>query len=189
MDEMQIHLHAPHDIRHQIWVELGRASQDRHHAWRTPVLATVADDGLVNARTVVLRSVDAATHTFQIYTDARSPKVSELVNQPNAQFVFWSSRLNWQLRVRVNISVKTIGTEVDAVWQRIKQSAAAGDYMGPSAPGTKLLSSSETQPMNTREHHLAVLTAQVLKMDWLELGRNGHRRAKLTADSWEWLTP
>ena len=37
---MKIHLQTPEEIRLQIWKELGRASLDRHHEWRTPVLAT-----------------------------------------------------------------------------------------------------------------------------------------------------
>jgi pyridoxamine 5'-phosphate oxidase len=186
---MKIPFETPQDIRHQIWAELGRASQDRHHAWRTPVLATVAADGLVNARTVVLRDVDAATDMLQIYTDARSAKVSELANQPNALFVFWSKRLNWQLRVRVNITVHATGPQVDTVWQHVKQSGAEGDYLGLAAPGTSLSSVTGTPPVNSPEHHLVVLSAQVLEMDWLELARTGHRRAKLTTDAWEWLTP
>jgi hypothetical protein len=39
---------TPQEIRQPIWKELGRASQDLHHAWRTPVLATVGKDGAVN---------------------------------------------------------------------------------------------------------------------------------------------
>jgi len=38
-------------------------------------------------------------------------------------------------------------------------------------------------------HHFALLSAQVLEMDWLELSRNGHRRANLRADGWRWLAP
>jgi hypothetical protein len=26
-------------------------------------------------------------------------------------------------------------------------------------------------------------------MDWLALPRDGHRRAQLSANTWEWLTP
>jgi len=33
------------------------------------------------------------------------------------------------------------------------------------------------------------LSAQVNEIDWLELARGGHRRARLSADTWEWLTP
>lgn len=43
---MKIHLQTPEDIRPQIWKELGRASLDRHHEWRTPVLASADADGL-----------------------------------------------------------------------------------------------------------------------------------------------
>lgn len=43
---MKIHLQTPEEIRSQIWKELGRASLDRHHEWRTPVLASADADGL-----------------------------------------------------------------------------------------------------------------------------------------------
>jgi len=38
-------------------------------------------------------------------------------------------------------------------------------------------------------HSFALLRAQVLQMDWLELSRDGHRRAQLSANTREWLTP
>jgi hypothetical protein len=41
----------------------------------------------------------------------------------------------------------------------------------------------------TPTHSFALLRAQVLQMDWLELSRDGHRRAQLSANTWEWLTP
>ncbi len=95
---------------------LGRASVDRHHAWRTPVLATVGCDGSPNARTVVLRKVDTHQQTLCFYTDARSAKVNELKKEPKAVLAFWSGRLNWQLRVKVEISVATDGPELQALW-------------------------------------------------------------------------
>jgi len=111
---------APTDIRHAIWQHLTRAGHDRHHAWRTPVLATTKPDGDVNARTVVLRAANAAQHTLTAFTDHRSAKAAELAAQPKAIFVFWSARLKWQLRVRALVSVQTSGPEVDAVWQRVQ---------------------------------------------------------------------
>lgn len=186
---MKNYLQTPQEIRQQIWKELVLASQDRHHAWRTPVLATAADDGLVNARTVVLRQVDAALGTLVIFTDQRSPKVSEIGNQQAALFVFWSSRLQWQLRVRVNISARASGPEVEALWQRVSQSAGANDYLGPVAPGAAWRESANTPEDSSKNCYFAVLSAKVTEMDWLELGREGHRRARILADTWEWLTP
>jgi pyridoxamine 5'-phosphate oxidase len=186
---MKIHFQTPQDIRQQIWKELGRASQDRHHAWRTPVLATTGSDGTVNARTVVLREVDAPHQTFRIYTDWRSLKFSELIHEPNALFVFWSARLNWQLRVRVSVTTHTTGPQVDDLWERVRQSAAATDYLGPAAPGSPRPDPHSDSTVDQATHHFALLIAQVQEMDWLELSRDGHRRARLLADDWQWLTP
>ena len=191
---MKIHLQTPEDIRPQIWKELGRASLDRHHEWRTPVLASADADGLPDARTVVLRQVDAVAGQLTFYTDNRSPKVAQLQAQASAVLVFWSARLSWQLRVRVACSVITSGPEVEALWQGVKQSAAAGDYLSPLPPGAVLPPSSgpadaakANAPAPT--HSFALLRAQVLQMDWLALSRDGHRRAQLSANTWEWLTP
>ena len=182
-------LDTSQEIRQQIWKELGRASVDRHHAWRTPVLATVGCDGSPNARTVVLRKVDTNQQTLYFYTDARSAKVSELTKEPKAVLAFWSGRLNWQLRVKVEISVATHGPEIQALWQRIQQSASAADYLATEAPGSERTTGFSTAQNLSGDHHFALLNAQVLQMDWLELGHGAHRRARLSADTWQWLVP
>lgn len=190
-------LDAPDDIRKRVWMELARAALDRHHAWRTPVLATLGLDGTPNARTVVLRHADAAAHMLDFYTDNRSPKVAELAAQPQGTLLFWSTRLNWQLRVRVSIAAHSEGSRIDAVWVKVKQSRAAGDYLTVRAPGDKL-STEEATPINkdidatihtNRRHHMAILNARVGEIDWLELSRGGHRRARFCSVHWEWLTP
>jgi pyridoxine/pyridoxamine 5'-phosphate oxidase len=183
---MKIRLVEPQEIRQHIWKELVRAGQDRHHEWRTPVLATTSLDGTVNARTVVLREVDAGTHTLKVFTDGRSSKVQELAHQPCGVFVFWSKRLSWQLRVRTTITTHTQGPEVQGLWNKVKQSAAAGDYLSPAAPGSVLRSAENTPLLH---HHFTLMTAQVSDIDWLELGREGHRRAAIGNNTWEWLTP
>ena len=151
--------------------------------------ATVGCDGSPNARTVVLRKVDASQQTLSVYTDARSAKVSELAKEHKAVFAFWSARLNWQLRVKVAISVATEGPELQALWQRVKQSASAADYMAPAAPGTECPETYSNADTGSGKHYFALLTARVLQMDWLELGPDGHRRARLSADTWQWLIP
>lgn len=182
-------LTSPADIRQTIWQHLTRAPHDRHHAWRTPVLATTTPHGDVNARTVVLRAADAAQQTLTAFTDHRSAKASELMLHPKALIVFWSDRLRWQLRVRALVTVQTSGPEVDAMWQRVQQSAAAGDYLASTAPGTPLAQPEAGTAPLAEQHHLAILTAQVTEIDWLELNRAGHRRARIGPDRWEWLTP
>jgi pyridoxamine 5'-phosphate oxidase len=184
---METSSQTPSEIRQRIWMELGRATQDRHHDWRTPVLATTTTEGLPDARTVVLREADAHSAQLRFYSDGRSAKISQLSDRHHAALVFWSRRLNWQLRVWVSITTHASGPLVESVWARVSQSAAAGDYLTLCAPGTPL--SAEIPTAASHGHHLVVLSAVVHDIDWLELGRGGHRRAKLGADSWDWLTP
>lgn len=193
---METPLLTESEIRQRIWTELQRATQDRHHEWRTPILATVDADNLPQARAVVLRHADAKLQQLQIYTDSRSPKVAELLVRPNSVLVFWSKRLSWQLRVQTVTSVQRSGPEVAAVWARVSQSAAAGDYLSARAPGVALPGGNSASAATAAEgdlqqqpHHLAIITAQVQEMDWLELARSGHRRAVCSADRWEWRVP
>lgn len=174
------------DLVQRIWTELQRATLDRHHEWRTPILASVDALGAPQARTVVLRGADARAAQLVFYTDRRSPKVAELRATPAAALVLWSTRLSWQLRVSATAQVHTEGPGVDAAWARVSVSAAAGDYLSAQAPGAALDDATTAPPA---AHHLAVVTLQVVDMDWLELSREGHRRAQLVGSNVRWRVP
>ena len=180
---------TPEGIRERIWMELRRAALDRHHEWRTPALSTLGLDGRPDARTVVLRSADIVSSCLRFFTDARSQKIAQLAAQPQATLLFWSTRLNWQLRMRVNITTLTSGLEVQAVWERLKQSAASGDYTSALVPGQKCSTSDAAPASALQKHHLAILNASIEEIDWLELSREGHRRARLSACGFDWLVP
>lgn len=177
---------ADKDLHHRIWLELQRATQDRHHDWRTPVLTSVDAQGAPQARTVVLREADPGTQELTFYTDSRSPKVAELQAAPLCALVFWSKRLGWQLRISARVHVDTKGPLLDAAWSRVSQSAAAGDYLSAAAPGSPLHLQGNALD---QQHNMAILIAQVQVLDWLELARSGHRRALLTPDRTEWRVP
>lgn len=178
-----------------LWQELARAPHDKHHGWRTPVLATVDGDA-ADARTVVLREVDVANSTLSLYTDARAAKVAQLQAHPVGTLVLWSRRLGWQLRLRVQLSLQTDGLAVTSRWARLKLSPAAQDYLSPLAPGAALPAATAdvTAPPSTAlpaadRGHFALLQARVLTSDWLELHPEGHRRARFDAEGARWLVP
>jgi pyridoxamine 5'-phosphate oxidase len=172
------------EIRERIWQELTRCTVDRHHEWRTPVLATIGLDGTPQARAVVLRQASKATQSLIIFTDRRTPKVAELTAQPAGMLAFWSKRLGWQCRVALRFQVHTDGPDVDAAWQRISQSAAAKDYLAAKAPGSPIMSGApaEDTTASLTAHHLALLTGQISSIDWLELSRSAHRRIRFLPD-------
>ena len=174
-------------LEQQLWAELQQAVGDRSHDWRSPVLATVDAAGLPDARTVILREVDAAARQLVIYTDERSPKVAQLLAQPQAVMVFWSAALGWQLRATLRLAVQNSGLAVSSRWARLKMTRAAQDYLSPLAPGSALQAPA---PVRDSREHFAVITGEVLAMDWLALAPEGHRRARFApGEPAAWLQP
>lgn len=183
------------NIEHDIWQQLQRAGVDKHHEWRSPVLVTndLADDTNTlwpDARTVILRAVNIANKQLTFYTDSRSPKVAQLQANNNAMLVFWSKRLSWQLRVKVTFNVQTEGELVEKTWVVVKQSPSAGDYLSKQAPGEPLMNNPTlSDRKQIAKPCFAILTANVIEIDWLALNRAGHQRAKINAQGYQALTP
>lgn len=174
------------------WQQLDAASRTRGHNLRVLGLATVDASGLPALRSVVLREVDAAARTLMFFTDARSPKVAQIVAQPMAQMLGWCASLSWQLRISARLEVATDGLALSSRWARLKLKPAAQDYLSPLPPGTPLAGPPGPPPAPVRESrgHFAIVTASVLAIDWLELHREGHRRAQFEADgSGRWCQP
>ena len=174
-------------ISAELWAELGRAVIDKQHAWRTPVLATISGDA-ADARTVVLREVDARQRQLLIYSDERAGKVRQLLAHPNGTLVMWSPRLGWQLRCRVRLALEMSGLAASSRWARIKLSPAAQDYLSPLPPGTPLPAQAPGHTAPEREY-FSVISAEVTSIDWLELHADGHRRARFEGGASQWLQP
>jgi pyridoxamine 5'-phosphate oxidase len=99
--------------------------------------------------------------------------------------------------LRVRLSTQTEGLAVSSRWARLKLSPAAQDYLAPLAPGMALPASgttpepatAETATVTEQRAYFALLTAEVVAMDWLELRATGHRRALFESDGARWVTP
>jgi len=173
-------------IESSLWQELQRAAQQPAHEWRVMALGTVAAEE-AQVRSVLLREVDAAARELIFFTDARSPKVAQMRSRPIGTLLCWSSRISWQLRLRVTLDVQTSGLKVSSRWARLKLTPAAQDYLSPLPPGSP--AAERFEPERASRNHFAVVTARVLSVDWLELHADGHRRAHFGAGGAQWLQP
>ena len=181
------------DIEAACWRELVAAPQQRGHGWRVMTLATVANtaegEPLADARSVVLREVQAPQRQLIFYTDARSGKARQLQACPRGTLVLWSAALGWQLRLRVALTLQTSGLTVSSRWAQVKLTPGAQDYISPLPPGTGLAVPDTHNPQRDSRDHFAMVTAEVLAMDWLELHASGHRRAAFDRQGACWLAP
>jgi len=168
------------------WLELQHAAAQREHPFRLMGLATVDGDG-ADLRTVVLRETWADERQLVFFTDARSPKVTQMRAHPQATLMVWCARLGWQLRLRVALDIETSGLAVSSRWARLKMTPAAFDYLSPLPPGAPV---ERYQPERATRESFAVVSAQVQAIDWLELHADGHRRARFDASGQgQWLVP
>lgn len=176
------------EIEAAVWIELARCVRDRQHAWRTAVLATT-DGEAADARTVIVREVQADERRLWVYTDARSAKASQLARHPLGTLVMWSPALGWQLRCRLRMRLLDSGLAVSSRWARIQLTPAANDYLSPAAPGAELQAPPSPGQGTVALPHFAVIEAAVESLDWMELHADGHRRAVFEARGARWLQP
>lgn len=181
-DSAQAELRA---VEGAIWDELARCTSGKQHGWRRSVLATV-DGDRADARVVVLRECSRTDRTLTFFTDERSPKVRQILANPNGTIVAWSEALSWQLRLAVRLELVANGLAVSSRWARLKLTPGAQDYLSPLPPGTTV-----PQPLPDRgsREYFAVITATIDTMDWLELRPDGQRRAAFDGHGARWLAP
>jgi pyridoxamine 5'-phosphate oxidase len=182
-------------IEAAIWQQLAAAVGDKAHAWRTPVLSTLDKSDphqpWPDARTVVLREVDVRQKQLFFYADERAAKIRQLVGTPQGTFVMWSRELGWQLRLRLQLSLEMSGLAATSRWAKLSLSPGAQDYLAPVPPGTPLPGPHEPPRAGSSDRaYFSVVCARVAAMDWLELHRDGHRRAFFNeGEAPRWVQP
>jgi len=168
---------------------------------RKPALATVGAGGLPAVRTVILRFADEAHRTLGFFTDARSPKVAELQQNPRAALLFHDPRCDMQLRLSGRAEIR-VGDEV--AWARAAAPSRRA-YLVTAAPGTLspgpvsgLPSDVEgiIPPLGRLEEgraNFALIEFRVEERDMLILSRAGNRRARFRLEGGReaasWLVP
>ncbi len=176
------------DIETAVWSELAATANDKAHAWRTPVLATV-DGEAADARVIVLREVAQQEKRLLFYTDERASKVKQLLSHSRGTVVMWSRPLGWQLRCRVWLTLETSGLAATSRWEKVRHTPAAQEYLSAAAPGTPLVDEPYPNSGVVSRDYFAVINAKIESLDWLELRPGGNRRAIFASEGARWIQP
>ena len=185
---MRARLDSLPEIETAVWQQLGAAANDKVHAWRTPVLATVNGDA-ADARIVVLREVVERQKQLLFYTDERAGKVAQLLNHPRGTVLMWSRPLGWQLRCHVRLTLEMSGLSTSSRWARVKLTPAAQEYLSAMPPGSPLADVRHAASGAVPRDYFAVISAEITMLDWLELHPDGNRRAIFDAQGARWIQP
>jgi len=175
------------------WELLADGVSRRNAPFHTPVLATLAEHG-ADARTVVLRAADAQSRQLICHTDARSPKVIQLTDNPGVTWVFYDPEQKIQLRLRGPVSLHDNDELATRRWDDSTPSSRQC-YANSPHPGARIEQPESVNTLNEPHayRNFQVICCQVQHLDWLFLSSKQHRRAHFSwrDDGWQagWLAP
>lgn len=175
------------------WTRLTGAVSDRASGLRLPVVATV-DDGVPDARVMVLRAADRATSSIVVYSDRRAPKIDQFTANPRVAVVGYDTRDRLQLRLHGVASVLVEGATVDSAWNALGADSRLA-YRSFEPPGTTVaaLPLAAGFPDDEGRANFALVTIILDRIEWLDLVVPGHRRALHVREgaAWRssWLVP
>lgn len=168
-----------------VWRALADAAADTGNAFRTACLGSMDARG-PQVRLVVLREADAVARRLVCFTDRRSPKCLQISANPRVSWLFYDAGSGVQIRAWGRAVLDAESERASASW-RATPAAARANYAASVPPGTPI-----DEPFGARgevergRENFTVITCTVEEMDWLRIGEDGHRRARMTWDGSLW---
>jgi len=169
------------------WERLERAAHDRSAPTRHVTLATRDQAGWADARTLVLRAAMAGSARITLHTDALSPKIVDLQNDPRCTLLAWDPEAQLQIRLRAHASIRQADP---ADWAALPEPARAL-YGGMPVPGAPL-PAPQAHQIAPDQARFTLIDLQAQEVDLLHLGKTRHHRARYCrAQKWagEWIAP
>lgn len=183
------------EIRADLFGLMARGVADRRSPFRSPTLATIGADGRPRLRTVVLRAFDAGARRITVHSDLRAGKIGEIGADPRVALHVWDD--GQQVQVRLNGTAAVLaGAAARPDWDRLHAGSRASYRVRPT-PGTVQADPAAADADRVAEEeafmNFAVMPVELTGMEWLHLGRDGHRRVAFTwtGAAWDaaWLVP
>jgi pyridoxine/pyridoxamine 5'-phosphate oxidase len=168
-----------------IWEQFTEAQEKKEHPFRLGTFATVGKNG-VNLRTVVVRKVIPEDSVLWLYTDFRSPKVQEIQNNPNISWLFYHPTERVQIRLYGNAEILRNTMTNHYIWNNLPDYGKS-DYLSKKAPGSAVTDNPKVELDHTdNAKNFCIIKTKIKTIDWLQLGRSNHSRAKFELENGEW---
>jgi pyridoxamine 5'-phosphate oxidase len=183
--------------RELCWAAFACGAGNRRHAFRTPVVMSMDEEGYPNGRVLTLREANAEGSYLRFHLDRRSPKFAHWTRQPVAAAVFYDAAARWQIRVKALAELHSHDEVAREAWNA-GHPMSKRTYLTDVPPGGEVDWDDEsTYPEGlelrrpTEEEseagyqNFAVLLCRVLDLDSLRLRKQGHQRIHIVESSRE----
>ncbi len=160
----------------EVLSEVRKATSEAQHPFRFVTLATVDKLNSPQQRMVVLRDFNGQSE-FLIYSDSRSHKIGEILNNHSVSLLFYHPEKRLQLRVTGSAAIITSGDELQKLWEKYG-SKSPHLYTSVLPPGTEISNPTEAYHWQSKEKAaFCLIKIEADKMEFLQLDRINHTRA------------
>jgi len=147
------------------------------------------DGNKPEVRTVILRSFSEKDRTLICHCDARTPKVSQIQDNPNVSWLFYHPKRLTQLRLSGTASIHTDDKTAESQWEKVRRTSRI-NYCAEIPPGSATEKPTSDLPDFLRNRvpkmfdspearkNFATIVCRFDQMDWLMLKLTGHLRAR-----------
>ena len=154
----------------KIWDLLAQGVVNKKSKFHTPTLSTV-NGNMINSRTIILRKVDNKTKMLFFYSDSRSRKVLNIIQNNNVTVHLYEPRFKLQVQLYGHAKIENNSEKTKNIWSSLN-SFSKKNYLSALSPGEKI-NSLENLKYNTDNeeafYNFSLIYFKVSKLECLQL--------------------
>ena len=154
----------------KIWDLLAQGVVNKKSKFHTPTLSTV-NGNMINSRTIILRKVDNKTKMLFFYSDSRSRKVLNIIQNNNVTVHLYEPRFKLQVQLYGHAKIENNSEKTKNIWSSLN-SFSKKNYLSALSPGEKI-DSLENLKYNTDNeeafYNFSLIYFKVSKLECLQL--------------------
>ena len=154
----------------KIWDLLAQGVVNKKSKFHTPTLSTI-NGNAINSRTIILRKVDNKTKMLFFYSDSRSRKVLNIIQNNNVTVHLYEPRFKLQVQLYGHAKIENNSEKTKDIWSSLS-SFSKKNYLSALSPGEKIDSLDNLKYNTDNEEaffNFSLIYFKVSKLECLQL--------------------
>ena len=154
----------------KIWDLLAQGVVNKKSKFHTPTLSTI-NGNMINSRTIILRKVDNKTKMLFFYSDSRSRKVLNIIQNNNVTVHLYEPRFKLQVQLYGHAKIENKTEKTKDIWSSLRDFSKK-NYLSVLSPGEKINNLDDIKYNTDNEeafYNFSLINFKVSKLECLQL--------------------
>ena len=154
----------------KIWDLLAQGVVNKKSKFHTPTLSTI-NGNAINSRTIILRKVDNKKKMLFFYSDSRSRKVLNIIQNNNVTVHLYEPRFKLQVQLYGNANIENKTEKTKDIWSSLRNFSKK-NYLSVLSPGEKINNLDDIKYNVDNEeafYNFSLINFKVSKLECLQL--------------------